>query len=630
MAYVGVILEMERSYNAALQAMKAYPENSIEPALVDSYEKGVQEARRMVSSGTVALVTRAGYISQLRNADLNVPVIEIPFTTSNVTQRCMEAYKQYGTIGVVGPQSMLDQAYVLDSVLGNAAKYYLATTPSDYLTVAAQARREGVKVLVGGFDETRHAEAEGMARALVSSGEEELAEALREAMKIVAQIQNEAEKKEELKTLLDIIGDALLMFDTRGNLMQMNKKAHKILQGSAIIGQPLDPGRLSDSVQSVLESGNDINYDLIEIGGAKYVCDIRKIGSSYKIGGAVAKLQSVEYVQSVEQSARARLAERGLTAAYSFSDIVGESGKMQEAVHKAKRYSQTDSTILITGESGTGKELFAQGIHNYSRRAHGPFVAINCATLPESLLESELFGYSEGAFTGAKKGGKAGLFELAHNGTLFLDEVGEMDLSIQARLLRVMEDRRVMRIGDDKMIPINVRIIAATNKNLRKMVYDGKFREDLYYRLNVLGLLLPAVRERGQDLEMLIEHFIEKKAEKEGRRAPQLSPEAKKLLLDYHWPGNVREIANTAERLVVTSTHSTVNRQELEELMYHALHTDPHKKYKEKELSSYGPGDEDIREAMRKYGGNKSAVAAALGISRPTLYRRLKEMGGNE
>ena len=629
MAYIGVILEIERSYNAALHAMKAYPENSIELVQVDSYEKGVREARRMVSSGTVALVTRAGYIAQLRNADLNVPVIEIPFTTSNVTQRCMDAYKQYGTIGVVGPQSMLDQASVLDSVLGDSAKYYLATTPADYRSVAAQASREGVKVLVGGFDETRYAEAEGMARALVSSGEEELAVALGEAMKIVVQLQAEAEKNEELKTLLDIIGDALFMFDTRGNLMQMNKKAQKILHGSAKIGQPLVESKLRSSVQRVLESGNNINYDILEIDGAKYVCDIRKIGSGYKIGGAVAKLQSVEYVQNIEQSARARLAERGLTAVYSFSDIIGESGKIQEAIHKAKRYSQTDSTILITGESGTGKDHFAQGIHNYSRRAHGPFVAINCATLPESLLESELFGYSEGAFTGAKRGGKAGLFELAHNGTLFLDEVGEMDLSIQARLLRVMEDRRVMRIGDDKMIPINVRIIAATNKNLRKMVYEGKFREDLYYRLNVLGLMLPAVRERGQDLEMLIEHFIERKAEKEGCRMPQLTPEAMRLLLSYHWPGNVREIANTAERLVVTSMHSTVDRAELEELMYYALHTEPQKNYKEKENSAFGPADEAIRDAMLRYGGNKSAVANALGISRPTLYRRLKEMNGN-
>lgn len=626
MAYIGIILEIERSYNAALHAMKAYPENSIELVQVDTYEQGVLEAQRMVRSGIVALVTRAGYISQLRSANLSVPVIEIPFTISNVTQRCMDAYKQYGTIGVVGPQSMLEQASALDSVLGSAARYYLATTPADYRAAAAQAKLDGVRVLVGGYDETRYAESEGMARALVSSGEEELSEALREAMKIVTQIQAEAQKSEELKTLLDIIGDALLMFDNQGKLVQMNKKAHKILQDSAKIGQPLGEGQLKNSVESVLESGKSKNYDLLEYGGSKYMCDILRIGSGHKSGGAVAKLQSVEYVQSMEQSARARLAERGLTAAYSFSDIVGSSAKIQEAIHKAKRYSQTQSTILITGESGTGKELFAQGIHNYSPRAHGPFVAINCATLPESLLESELFGYSEGAFTGAKRGGKAGLFELAHNGTLFLDEVGEMDLSIQARLLRVMEDKRVMRIGDDKMIPINVRIIAATNKNLRKMVYEGKFREDLYYRLNVLGLILPAVREREQDLKLLIEHFIEKKAEKEGHRVPHLTDDAMQLLLSYHWPGNVREIANTAERLVVTSSHNTVDSSEIEELMYHALHTQPPKKSREIEAVVSGPGDDDIRDAMQRCGGNKSAAAAALGISRPTLYKRLREM----
>ena len=176
----------------------------------------------------------------------------------------------------------------------------------------------------------------------------------------------------------------------------------------------------------------------------------------------------------------------------------------------AKRDFGVDSTVLITGESGTGKELFAQSIHNYSPRTNGPFVAVNCAAIPPSLLESELFGYKEGAFTGARKGGKTGLFELAHNGTIFLDEIGEIDLSIQSRLLRVLEERRIMRLGDEKIIPVNVRIIAATNKNLYEMVKSGQFREDFYYRLNVLAIELPPLRDRNSDLDMVIRHFLHK------------------------------------------------------------------------------------------------------------------------
>lgn len=626
MAYVGIILEIDRSYNAALRAVKEYPENTIEVVQVNNYERGVIEARRMVSAGVMVLITRAGYISYLRNTNLSVPVIDIPFNINNVIRNCVDAYKQYGTIGVVGPQSLLEQARVLDGIIGSAAKYYLAVTPSDYRRVAKEAAQDGVKVLVGGYDETRYAEGEGLAKEILSSEEEELNEALREAMKIVAQIKAESDKAEELEALLDIIGDALLMFDDEGNVVRLNKKAQKILDGAARLGQPLVDDQFKAKVLSVLVSGKNVLYDLQECAGVKYICDIRKIGSGYKADGAVAKLQSVEYVQSVEQSARSKLSQRGLTAQYTFDNILGKSPKMQDAIYRAKRYSQSDSTVLIIGESGTGKELFAQGIHNYSHREHGPFVAVNCATFPESLLESELFGYVEGAFTGAKKGGKAGLFELAHNGTLFLDEVGEMDMSIQAHLLRVIEEKRVMRIGDDKLIPINVRIIAATNKNLRKMVYEGKFREDLYYRLNVLGLILPAVRERGEDLKMLIEHFVEYKAEKEKCKAPTISEDAMKLLLDYSWPGNIREISNLAERLVVTSTEQTVTKNELEDLMYHALHTEIPRRMKVKESSSEEVSDTEILEALNKCNGNKSAVAAMLGISRPTLYRKLREV----
>lgn len=630
MASIGIIVELERSYNESLSAVQSFPRGFVEVKKVSSYEDGIAAAKRMVSNNIVVLVTRAGYISKLRDADLDVPVIDIPFSMSNITQTCMDAHRLYGKVGMVGTQYVIEQAKALSSVLGSSLRFYEANVPPDYRIAAAQARVDGVDVLVGGYDETKYAEDEGLRKMIMASGREEITEALDEAMKIVSRIQTEAKKSEELNTLFDIIGDALIMFDFLGNVMQINRKACKALgvDRESQIGCRLANGKLDDSVMSVIQSGNDLTYDLQECGGAKYVCGIRAIVTKGHVSGAVAKLQSVEYVQSMERSTRTKLAERGLTATYSFDDILGTSPRLREAIDKAKRYSAVDSNVLITGESGTGKELFAQSIHNFSPRANCPFVAINCVTLPNNLLESELFGYSEGAFTGAKRSGKAGLFELAHNGTIFLDEIGEIDLAIQARLLRVVEEKRVMRLGDDKIIPVNVRIIAATNKDLHKMVLEGKFRSDLFFRLNVLDLWLPPMSERGDDVRMLIERFVRVQCDKIGRSPPVITPEAMELLLAHDWPGNAREISNMAERLVVSCPRRTVERDDIEKLMPRqffapAAFAEPRGK---PAAAKQEPAD--VRYAMETCRGNKTAAAALLGVSRPTLYRMLRELDG--
>ena len=224
--------------------------------------------------------------------------------------------------------------------------------------------------------------------------------------------------------------------------------------------------------------------------------------------GAVATFQPIGAIQASEQKIRLTSHKRGLIAKNTLADIAGESDPIVQAKEQAKLYAQSDSTVIIVGETGTGKEIFAQAIHNASPRARGPFVAINCAALPENLLESELFGYEGGAFTGARKEGKPGLFELAHGGTIFLDEIGEMSLAVQARLLRILEEREVMRLGGDRVIPVDVRVIAATNKDLFHKVTQKSFRQDLFYRLCVLQLRLPPLRERLEDIPHLLERFF--------------------------------------------------------------------------------------------------------------------------
>src|SRR5690625_1179420 len=270
-------------------------------------------------------------------------------------------------------------------------------------------------------------------------------------------------------------------------------------------------------------------------------------------------LQDVTGIQEMESKIRKKIHLRGHIAKYRFNHIITRSELVKSTIDTAKSYSKVDSNVLIIGETGTGKEMYAQSIHNQSYRKNKPFVAINCAALPENLLESELFGYAEGAFTGAMKGGKQGIFELAHQGTLFLDEIGEVSAKLQSRLLRVLEEREVMRIGDDKVIPVHVRIIAATNKNLLKMVKDNLFREDLYYRLSVLDLYLPPLRAYKEDIPLLTNYFIEKFSTE---WAIKITDGAYKKLSEQNWDGNIRQLQNFCERWSVLCKNKTVDSHE--------------------------------------------------------------------
>ena len=263
--------------------------------------------------------------------------------------------------------------------------------------------------------------------------------------------------------------------------------------------------------------------------------------------GYMIVFDDIATLQQTEQKIRKKISRKPLTANYTFDDIIGSSESIQQTILQAKKYSQSNASVLIQGESGTGKELFAQSIHQSSNRSFNSFVALNCAAIPESLLDSELFGYEEGSFTGAQKGGKPGRFELAHGGTIFLDEISELPLHLQTRLLRVLQEKEIMRIGGDQVVPVDVRIIAASNKDLLECVKDGTFREDLYYRLNVLQLFIPPLRQRKKDIIELFRYFIRK----EERLNQALSDQDLLIFEQNDWKGNIRELENFAERFIV-------------------------------------------------------------------------------
>ncbi|MBP2667108.1 MAG: proprionate catabolism activator, Fis family, partial [Firmicutes bacterium] len=320
---------------------------------------------------------------------------------------------------------------------------------------------------------------------------------------------------------------------------------------------------------------------------------------------------------------RKKIYAGGHTATFTFSDVIGNSRTILDAVAVAKEFAVTDSSVLITGETGTGKEVFAQSIHNASKRSQKPFVAINCAALPPQILESELFGYVGGAFTGANQKGKPGLLEIAHGGTLFMDEIAEMDYAIQSKLLRVIQEKKVMRLGSDRVLPVDVRIIAATNKNLKQRVLERQFRADLYYRLNVLRLRLPPLRERREDIGQFARILL-RRFEKNSVHTLQWKPESIDRLTQYEWPGNVRELQNTVERVVAVCRQDFITPELVTRMMRDDDADDPSGPFRI--MPAAGSADE-IRQALEKTRGKQLEAAKLLGISRSTLWRRMKTLG---
>jgi sigma-54 dependent transcriptional regulator, acetoin dehydrogenase operon transcriptional activator AcoR len=347
-------------------------------------------------------------------------------------------------------------------------------------------------------------------------------------------------KAMELDAVLNLSQEGILLLNKEGMVVLHNRSLAQMLEvGDDLTGRPASA--LPAEIREILARPQGREW-IVEYRGRSLVVHREEIVHFGEPAGSCFNFQEVTYIRQLEQNLSRRLQERGLTARYRFEDIRAQSPRMLQCLDLARRVAGSEFTVLITGESGTGKELLAQSIHAASSRGKQPFVAVNCAAMPESLLESELFGYEGGAFTGALKDGKAGLFEQAHNGTVFLDEIGDMPLSLQAKLLRFLQERQVMRVGSRKVISVNIRVIAATNRDLREKIRAGEFREDLYFRLNVLPLMVPALRQRPEDILSLFQHFLREHC----RREVPVAPEAQDVLLRYRWPGNIRELGNVA------------------------------------------------------------------------------------
>lgn len=352
--------------------------------------------------------------------------------------------------------------------------------------------------------------------------------------------------EKQFDILLQLLDDGIIGVNTKGLIYFYNDAAENItgLKRGNVLGRYIWELMPQFPYRQVLDTALPIKGKLIKINGVDIVISVHPLMNLDEKHGVVGTLRKFSDTEKQQHKLRAQVIGKGHVAKYTFEHIIGESPVIKNLKDIACRMADSDSSVLITGESGTGKELFAQAIHNQSRRRDFPFIAVNCAAIPESLLESELFGYEEGAFTGAKKGGKLGLFEMAHQGTLFLDEISEMAPNLQARLLRVLQEKEVMRIGGDSIINVDVRIIAVTNRDMKELVQRGQFRKDLYFRLNILPLTIAPLRERLEDIPLLIDHMS-----KVLQVEFTLTPEAQKAFYRHSWEGNVRELRNYVEYL---------------------------------------------------------------------------------
>jgi len=417
------------------------------------------------------------------------------------------------------------------------------------------------------------------------------------------------------------VHEGIIAVDQDKRITICNQFAERMLQVSL---EDIQDKKLSEVVPildnpdlSTLKQPEIGNF--IEIQGNHIAVNRAPVLVQGKFFAGIITLQELSQIQKIETRIRKEVNQRGLVASYDFSQMLGTSEAILDVKKLALGYAKVQSNILLVGETGTGKELFAQSIHRASSRVHGPFVAINCAALPESLLESELFGYVGGAFTGASKNGKMGLFELAHGGTLFLDEVSEMSPLLQGRLLRVIEEREIMRIGHDTVIPVDIRIIAATNRDIEDQVSQNKFRKDLFYRLDVLRLNIPPLRDRGKDVLILMKHFLRQFDERNGSTSHMLDPQVLPIVLSHSWDGNIRQLRNLCERISVVVSETVVSSQDL----LTCLGRD--REYFEPLESPEKQGEcARIVQVLKKANNNKSEAARILGIDRSTLYRKLR------
>lgn len=658
--HIGVFISASSinvEFNELIQKRKDYFYRADE-VLEDAIEVGKNFEKR----GVEIIIARRG-TSQLLRENLTIPVLSLPQSSLSIINVVHQAASRiqdrgYEKVRIFMPnfRAGISGLEILNKLLPIEFRQGVYHDTESLKELIFRAAEEGFQGVIGGTATKRFAESHNLFYQELVTTHEEIMETVDNACSVT--IANRREKVGRLRyqTVNDMVAEGIISMNEEKRIITLNKKARKILN----LKDQLVTGRSASSlfkegpIKRAISRGKSVQDRIEKINGELYVFNQEPVFFADRTAGFVATFRDASAVMKTENKVRRKMS-RGFVARYEIDDILHQSQAMSKLVENIKEISRTNSTVLIQGETGTGKELVAQSIHNCSSRKRNPFVTINCGALPESLLESELFGYEEGAFTGSKKGGKAGLFELAHQGTLFLDEIDSTPKTVQIRLLRVLQEKEVMRIGGDQTIPIDVRIITASGSGLWEATQRGIFRRDLFFRLNVLRINVPPLRNRREDIALLFTHFLYQHANTHHLIIPSLPPEHMTRLQNYRWPGNVRQLRNFAEQLLLSTSFGNpveniaLRFLELEAIMdmqnskdlpsgpsAKGIETEQHPlSFPQEQIAPsasgmlHHPENEKgkILHALQQCRYNREKTALMLGVSRTTLWRKMKNYG---
>ncbi|MCC8027133.1 MAG: sigma 54-interacting transcriptional regulator [Clostridium sp.] len=603
------------------EAVKRVPEyDDIEVEVIHVF--GTPESLSRYGDAEI-LVARGMTYDRLKALFPEKHVVELQLSSFDILEALLRARKEFNPSRIALCVRYMDRGAVaeLESLCQVTIRYYEIHDETSTLEAIYKAREWGADVYVGAGTMCGLCDKEGLNRVHIHTKDSAIDQAMRQALDAARTINIERARSKMTSTILNSSSDAVIAINAEGRILALNNQAYRTFQlspQSDVEGRSVDKVCSAFKWREVVETGQE-RAEVIQWKEQKLYTEYKPVLVDKMGKGAILIVRYMEQIMEAETKIRQSLAKQGLTAKYSFDDIIGTSQAIRENILIAKRYSRVDSNVLIIGETGTGKELFAHSIHRESRRSPEPFVALNCAALPENLLESELFGYEAGAFSGASKNGKAGLFELAHKGTIFLDEIGEIPITLQAKLLRVLQEREIRRIGSNRVQPVDVRVISATNINMEEKIQEGQFRADLYYRLNLLDIVIPPLRERSGDIREMVDYYLTRFACEMGKPIPRLSAQAVELLTSYNWPGNVRELRNICERLIVLCDSTDIEVGDIRMLkIFRNLDSRPVFSGRQHKASAQEP---DNLYASLKPRKKKQDIARELGVSRTTLWR---------
>ncbi|MGI6766944.1 MAG: sigma 54-interacting transcriptional regulator [Lentihominibacter sp.] len=598
------------------------------------FDEAVRIAKEIEDDVDIIL-TRGGTGHFIEEA-VSIPVVIVPISPFDVSMSISKMSDEVKHVGCTNYFYPIWGCNSLEHHFDKKISTYTFMDLDSLKSSIACAKMDGCQIILGGANCCKYAAELGIEAEEIVSGEDSVFNAIISGIEIHKAKLEEKKERTRLEAAFNSLNEGIAINDDNGEYTLFNSSGRQLFKigdqdfkGVTIDEFSIGP-RCNDSFENKVEATDYVQ----SIYGKDINTNHYPIFIDEDFIGMVSTFEDVTKIQFLESQIRRQQSKRGFSTKYTFDDILGKSPIILKTIDTARTYALSDAAVFLSGESGVGKELFAHSIHSSSDRSSGPFVAINCAAIPENLLESELFGYTPGAFTGASKTGKAGLFECAHNGTLFLDEIGEMPKHLQPRLLRALQEKEVMRIGDDKIIPVNCRIISASNKNLLQQVKNGDFREDLYYRINVLSVKVPPLRDRPEDIIILARYFFGE------LNLPSYNMSAAIDCLadfkEYDWPGNIRELNNICQRIVallgVDNDKSTC-----------IMDVSSPLSYLEKPSKTFSiPNDfklHDVIEQFRLFcirlaltdaGNNQSLAAKRLGIGRTTLWKYLKDLNVDE